>query len=95
MLKRKKHPLIENEEKHSRLLEKRNEESRKSYAVVLKGRNHGQLEFKKTIEDTSLRRPFMFKPQISFNHDHDQSRQKFIRTTPQKIIHSQVCKFLL
>ena len=26
----------------------------------------------------------MFKPQRSFNHDHDQSRKKFIRTTPQR-----------
>jgi hypothetical protein len=56
------------------LLEKKNEENRKSYAEVIKGRNHGQLESKKTIEDTSSRRPFMFKPQIIFNHDHDQSR---------------------
>ena len=47
---------------------------------VLKGKNHGQLESKKTIEDTSLRIPSMFKPQRSFNHDHDQSRKKFIRT---------------
>ena len=34
--------VIENEEKHSRLLEKKNEENRKSYAEVLKGKNHGQ-----------------------------------------------------
>jgi chromosome segregation ATPase len=54
--------IIENEEKHSRLLEKKNEENRKSYAEALKGRNHGQPESKKTIEDTSSRRPFMFKP---------------------------------
>ena len=26
----------------------------------------------------------MFKPQRSFNHDHDQSRKKFRRTTPQR-----------
>jgi hypothetical protein len=26
----------------------------------------------------------MFKPQRRFNHDHDQSRKKFIRTTPQR-----------
>jgi predicted nucleic acid-binding Zn-ribbon protein len=44
--------VIENEEQHSRLLEK-NEENRKSHAEVLKGRNHGQPESKKTIEDTS------------------------------------------
>jgi septal ring factor EnvC (AmiA/AmiB activator) len=76
--------VVENEEKHSRLLEKKNEENRKSYAEVLKGRNHGQPESKKTIEDTSSRRPSMFKPQRSFNHDHDQSRKKFRRTTPQR-----------
>jgi hypothetical protein len=77
--------VIENEEKHSRLLEKKNEENRKSFVEVLKGRDHGQPESKKTIEDTSSRRPFMFKPQRSFNHDHDQSRKKFRRTTPQRI----------
>jgi hypothetical protein len=76
--------IIENEEKHSRLLEKNNEENRKSYAEVIKGRNHGQLEYKKTIEDISSRRPFMFKPQIISNHDHDQLRKKFKRTTPQR-----------
>jgi septal ring factor EnvC (AmiA/AmiB activator) len=75
--------VIENEEKHSRLLKKKNEENRKSYAEVLKGRNHGQPESKKTIEDTSSRRPSMFKSQRSFNHDHDQSRRKFRRTMPQ------------
>jgi hypothetical protein len=41
--------VIENEEKHSRFLEKKNEENRKSYAKVLKGRNHGQPESKKNI----------------------------------------------
>jgi hypothetical protein len=61
--------VIENEEKHSRLLEKNNEENRKSYAKILKGRNHGQPESKKTIEDTYSRRPFMFKTQRSFDHD--------------------------
>jgi hypothetical protein len=66
--------VIENEEKHSMLLEKKNEENRKSYAEVIKGRNHGQPESKKTIKDTSSRGPSMFKPQRSFNHDHDQSR---------------------
>jgi hypothetical protein len=75
---------IENKEKHSRLLEKKNEEKRKSYAEVLKGRNHGQPESKKTDKDTSSRRPSMFKPQRSFNHDHDQSRKEFRRTTPQR-----------
>jgi hypothetical protein len=63
--------VIENEEKHSRFLEKKNEENRKSYAEALKGRNHGQPKSKKTIEDTSSRRPSMFKPQKGFNHDHD------------------------
>jgi hypothetical protein len=76
--------VIENEEKHSRLLEKKNEENRKSYAEALKGNNHGQSESNKIIEDTSSRRPSMFKPQRRFNHDHDQSRQKFRRTTPQR-----------
>jgi septal ring factor EnvC (AmiA/AmiB activator) len=47
--------VVENEEKHSTLLEKKNEENRKSYAEVLKGRNHGQPKSKKTIEDTSSR----------------------------------------
>jgi hypothetical protein len=81
--------VIENEEKHSRFLEKKNEENRKSYAEVLKGRNHGQPESKKTIEDTSSRRPFMFKPQRSFNHDHDQSRKKFRRDYKIKSILQQ------
>jgi hypothetical protein len=36
------------------------------------------------LKDASSRRPSMFKPQISFNHDHDQSRQKFRKTTPQR-----------
>jgi septal ring factor EnvC (AmiA/AmiB activator) len=43
--------VIENEENHPRLLEKTNEENRKSYAELLKGRNHGQPKSKKTIED--------------------------------------------
>jgi hypothetical protein len=34
---------VENvEEKHSKLPEKNNEENSKSYAKVIKGRNHGQ-----------------------------------------------------
>jgi chromosome segregation ATPase len=49
--------VVENEEKHSTLLEKKNEENRKSYAEVLKGRNHGQPESKKTKKDTSSRIP--------------------------------------
>jgi hypothetical protein len=66
------------------LLEKKNEETRKSYVEVLKGRNHGQPESKKTIEDSYSKIPSMFKPQRSFNHDHDQSRKKIIRTTPHR-----------
>jgi hypothetical protein len=76
--------VIENEEKNSRFIEKKNEENRKSYAEVLKGRNHGQPKSKKNIEDTSSRRPSMFNPQRSFNHDHDQSRKKFRRNTPER-----------
>jgi chromosome segregation ATPase len=76
--------VVENEENHSMFLEKKNEENRKSYVEVLKGMNHGQPESKKTNKDTSSRRPSMFKPQRSFNHDHDQSRQKFRRNTPQR-----------
>jgi predicted nucleic acid-binding Zn-ribbon protein len=64
--------VIENEQKHYRLLENKNEENIKSYGEVLKEMNHGQPESKKTIEDTSSRRPSMFKTQISFNRDHDQ-----------------------
>ena len=64
--------IKENEEKHSRLLDKKNEENRKGYVEVLKGRNHGQSKSKKTIKDTYLRRPSMFKTQRSFNHYHDQ-----------------------
>jgi chromosome segregation ATPase len=77
--------VIENEEKHSSLLEKKNGENIKSFVEVLKGRKHGQTKSKKTIEDTPSRRPFMFKPQRSFNHDHDQSRKKFRRTAAQII----------
>ena len=45
--------VVDNEEKHSTLLEKKNEENRKSYAEVLKGRNHGQPKSKKINKDTS------------------------------------------
>ena len=58
------------EENHSRLPERKNEEKRKSYVEVLKVRNHGQQESKKTNKDTSSKRPSMFKPQRGFNHDH-------------------------
>jgi predicted AAA+ superfamily ATPase len=52
----------------------------KNYVEVLKGRNHGQPESKKTDKDTYSRRPSKFKQQISFNHDHP--RQEFNKTTP-------------
>jgi hypothetical protein len=74
--------VIKNEQKHSRLLEKKNEGNKKSFAEVLKGGNRGQPKSKKTIEDTSSRRPSMFKTQRSINHDHDHSRKNFRRTTP-------------
>jgi hypothetical protein len=86
--------VVENEEKHSMLIEKKNEENIKSYAEVLKGRNHGQPESKKTIEDTSSRIPSMFKPQRSFNHDYDQSRKKFRRTMPQRTSSTPRCENL-
>jgi hypothetical protein len=86
---------VENvEENPSRLLEKKNEEKSKSYAEVLKGRNHGQQESKKNEynRDTSSTRPTTFRKQRSFNHDeeihrredHDQPRQEFRRTTQQR-----------
>jgi hypothetical protein len=65
------------------MLEKKNGENIKIYVEVLKEKNHGKPKSKKTIEDTSSRRPSMFKPQRKFNHDHDQSRNKFRRTTPK------------
>jgi hypothetical protein len=49
---------VENEEKHSRLPERKNEEKRKSYAEVIKG---------------SMKKEEC-KPQRILNHDHDQSR---------------------
>jgi hypothetical protein len=66
------------------MLEKKNGENIKIYVEVLKEKNHEKPKSKKTIEDTSSRRPSMFKPQIKFNHDHDQSRNKSIRTTPKR-----------
>jgi hypothetical protein len=66
------------------LIEKKNEENIKSYEEAFEGKNHGQPESKKTIEDTSSIRPSMFKKQRSFNHDHEKSRKKFKRTTPQR-----------
>jgi hypothetical protein len=44
--------VVENEEKHSTLLEKKNEENINSYAKVLKGMDHGQPKSKKTNKDT-------------------------------------------
>jgi hypothetical protein len=60
----------------------------KSYAKVLKGRNHGQQE----SERNEYKRPSTFRQQRSFNHcegnnqreDCDQPRQEFKRTTPQR-----------
>jgi hypothetical protein len=59
------------EEKPSRLLEKKNEGKSKSYAEVLKGKNHSQQESKKKEYniDTSSTRPTTFMQQRSFNHD--------------------------
>jgi hypothetical protein len=39
------------------------EDNQAPQPTVIKGRNHGQLESKKTIEDTSSRIPSIFKPQ--------------------------------
>jgi hypothetical protein len=46
--------VVENEENHSKFLEKKNEEKRNIYAEVLKGRNHGQPESKKNDNNTYL-----------------------------------------
>jgi chromosome segregation ATPase len=54
--------VIQSKEKRSRLLENKNEEKRKSYVEVIKGRNHGQRESKKTNKGTYSRIPSMFKP---------------------------------
>jgi hypothetical protein len=59
----------------------------KSYAEVLKGRNHGQQE----SERNEYKRPSTFKQQGSFNHcernnqseDLDKPRKNYRRTTPQ------------
>jgi hypothetical protein len=82
------------EEKHSRLSERKNEEKRKSYAEVIKRRNHGNQESKNNEynRDTSSKRPSTFKQKIICNHDeginrredHDQPRKEFRRTTPQR-----------
>jgi hypothetical protein len=47
------------EEKCHRLLERKNEETIKSYVEVLKGMNHGQQESKR--KDTFSRRPYTFR----------------------------------
>jgi hypothetical protein len=51
------------EENQSRFPERKNEEKRKSYAEVLKGRNHGQEESNKSEynRDTYSTRPSTFK----------------------------------
>jgi hypothetical protein len=51
----------------------------KSYAKVLKGRNHGQKE----LERNEYRRPSTFRKQRNVNHG--QPRQEARRTTPQRI----------
>jgi chromosome segregation ATPase len=72
---------------------RKNEEKPKTYAEAIKGSMKKEeckplkkniLEVQKTQEEDYKRRPSMFKPQRSFNHDHDQSRQEFRRTTPQR-----------
>jgi hypothetical protein len=82
------------EEKHSRLLERKNEENGKSYAEVLKGRNRGQQESKKNEYNRDIHsiRPSTFKQQRTFNHDeginkredHDQPRHEFRRIALQR-----------
>jgi hypothetical protein len=65
------------------LPKKKNEETSKIYEEVLKGRNHGQPESKKSDRDTYSRIPSTFSPKKGFNHDHDQPRKEFRRTTPK------------
>jgi hypothetical protein len=69
--------VVENEHKHSRFSENNNEEKRKSYAKLLKGRNHGQPESKKNDKYTSSRRPSTFKQQRSFNHNEGIHRREY------------------
>jgi hypothetical protein len=86
--------LVENvEEKHSRFPEKKNEEKGKSYAELLKRKNHGQAKWKKNYRETYSIRPPMFKQQGSFNfdegnsrrEDRDKMRHEFRRTAQQRI----------
>jgi hypothetical protein len=64
------------------------ETDQKSYAKVLKGRNHGQKE----SERNEYKIPSTFRHQRSFNHYqgnnqrkyYDQPMHKFRRTTPQR-----------
>jgi hypothetical protein len=82
------------EENDSRLPERKNEEKRKSYAKLLKGRNHGHHESKKNEDnrDTYSRIPSTLKQQRIFNHDEgfnkredlDQPRKEFGRTAPKR-----------
>jgi hypothetical protein len=71
--------VIENEEKHSRLLEKKNEENRKSYAERLK---------EGIMVNQNLRKLLKIHLQEKF-------KEKIQDYTTKKIIHSQVCKFIL
>jgi hypothetical protein len=73
--------------------ERNNEEKPKTYAKAIKGLMKKEeckplkkniLEVQKTQEEDYRRRPSTFKPQRSLNHDHDQSRKEFRRTTPQR-----------
>jgi hypothetical protein len=71
----------------------KNEEKPKSYAEVIKGSMKKEEcktlkknipEVQKTQEEDYKITSSMFKPQISLNHDHDQPRMEFRRTTPQR-----------
>jgi len=79
------------EEKCHRLLENKYGENPKSYAEVLKGRNHGQKESKKNEYNmyTYSTRPTTSRKKRSINHNegnykrkiHDQPKQEFRKTT--------------
>jgi hypothetical protein len=86
------------EEKHSRLPENKNEEKGKSYVEIIKGYMKKEEckplkenipKVQKTQEEDHRRnkyqiRPFAFKQQRNFNHDHDQPRHEFRRTAPKR-----------
>jgi hypothetical protein len=81
------------EENPSRFPERKNEEKPKTYAEVIKGSMKKEEcnplkknipEVQKTQEEDYRRRSSTFKPQRSLNHDHDQPRKEFRRTTPQR-----------